>query len=159
MNNRKRVGIVFSIILLVVAATVIILITTNGPTETATGPEPTVSATPQPNKPSPSASTEPSVPGTTTDPSATTAPEDQPEPSKQPAPPPPDDYITTSGCLRGYGEPGQCVPAYYPDTDGNPSPVTCQDLRSTFPKGFKAAEGDPAGLDLNGDGTACGEDE
>lgn len=78
------------------------------------------------------------------------------DPSRPAPPPEPDDLLTISGCLKGYGQAGQCVPGSFPDKDGNPIPVTCDALADIFPKGIGAPETDPAGLDSNGDGTACG---
>lgn len=61
--------------------------------------------------------------------------------------------VTSGGCLIAYGSPGrQCVPARAP---GN-RPLTCDYLIRLFDRGVKSSAGDPAGLDRNGDGIACG---
>lgn len=77
-----------------------------------------------------------------------------------------------AGCLKEYGDNGQCVPAVPPslaqhlqemkDAGANPSamphPWSCTELRQYFPDGVavRQAGTDPQKLDSNGDGKACG---
>jgi len=82
------------------------------------------------------------------------------EPTKIPnpaKPPKKKEGVSISGCLSSYGEVGQCIPAGWPGKDGTPHPVTCKDVADLFPKGFRASKEDPANLDKNNDGIACGE--
>lgn len=57
-----------------------------------------------------------------------------------------------SGCLKGYGHGGQCLPSRAP---GN-RPVTCAFVRTVMPKGVMVHGPDSLKLDRNGDGMACG---
>jgi len=64
-----------------------------------------------------------------------------------------------NGCLKQYGGPGQCLPIVslaqqaMPDMD---HPWDCHQVKQLFPKGIKVRTNDTLGLDVNGDGTACG---
>jgi hypothetical protein len=83
--------------------------------------------------------------------------EAKPRKIEDPAEPPKaDEQISVSGCLRGYGTPGQCIPGTFPDALGVSQPTTCAVLVDVFPKGFDAPKDDFAGLDPNGDRIACG---
>lgn len=76
----------------------------------------------------------------------------------------PDAAVGRGGCDTFYGEPGQCLPLVPPSqaehvAAGHMKPHwTCDEVRSFFRKGLPLAQGkaDPAGLDSNRDGTACG---
>jgi hypothetical protein len=64
-----------------------------------------------------------------------------------------------NGCLKNYGEPGQCLPVVsaaqqsMPDMD---MPWTCADVRELFPDGISVHGSDTLGLDTNRDRTMCG---
>jgi hypothetical protein len=63
-----------------------------------------------------------------------------------------------NGCLKNYGEPGQCLPETslaqqsMPDMD---MPWTCADVRELFPHGISVHGTDTLGLDSNKDHTMC----
>jgi len=60
--------------------------------------------------------------------------------------------ISVSGCLIGYGTPGvQCVPGKAP----NNQPITCNYIRTMFPKGVAITGSDTLRLST-GNSTACG---
>lgn len=76
------------------------------------------------------------------------------------------------GCLKEYGDTGQCVPAVPPSLaehlqemkklGGNPDAMnhswSCTELRTYFPNGVAVRQAgvDPQHLDTNADGRACG---
>ena len=68
------------------------------------------------------------------------------------------------GCLAEYGKGGQCLPVVPPSqathvAAGHMQPLWgCAEVRLMFKDGLavKTAKVDPQGLDLNGDGIACG---
>lgn len=78
---------------------------------------------------------------------------------------------TLGGCLKEYGENGQCVPVVPPSlaqhvqdmkkSGGNPNAMehrwSCTELRKYFQDGVAVRQGgiDPQNLDANGDGKAC----
>jgi hypothetical protein len=64
-----------------------------------------------------------------------------------------------NGCLKGYGEPGQCLPMLSPMQQAMPDmdhPWTCPDVRELFPDGISVHGQDTLGLDTNRDRTMCG---
>jgi hypothetical protein len=77
------------------------------------------------------------------------------------------------GCLAEYGADGQCLPAVPPslaqhledmrrsglDPDAMEHRWSCSEVRTYFPDGITVRGGDPQGLDVNGDGLACGPGE
>jgi hypothetical protein len=64
-----------------------------------------------------------------------------------------------NGCLKNYGEPGQCLPVMSPMQQAMPEmdhPWTCDEVRDLFPKGISVHGADTLGLDTNSDRTMCG---
>ena len=64
-----------------------------------------------------------------------------------------------NGCLKWYGEPGQCLPMQSPAQAAMPTmkhPWTCPEVRELFPDGITVLKKDKLRLDKNGDGVACG---
>lgn len=65
-----------------------------------------------------------------------------------------------AGCVKGYGDPGQCVPVVSPsaqemgDMPGMNHSWTCAELRTLFPEGVRV-KNDSLGLDSNSNGVAC----
>lgn len=63
-----------------------------------------------------------------------------------------------NGCLKNYGEPGQCLPEIslmqqqMPDMD---HPWDCAQVRELFPDGIAVHGKDTLGLDRDGDHTMC----
>lgn len=63
-----------------------------------------------------------------------------------------------NGCLKQYGEPGQCLPLVSPAQASMPDmnhPWTCADVIQLFPAGVTVNGKDTLHLDYNGDGIAC----
>lgn len=83
-----------------------------------------------------------------------------------------EDALPLGGCLAEYGETGQCLPFVPPSMAGHvqemkdagmdPSSMqhrwACAEVTTYFPDGLQVRKvgADPQGLDINGDGTACG---
>ena len=69
-----------------------------------------------------------------------------------------------NGCMKGYGDPGQCLPLVSPAQQRMPEmdhPWTCAEVRVLFPDGVEVRGGptgkkDTLGLDTDSDGVACG---
>ncbi len=68
------------------------------------------------------------------------------------------------GCVKGYGQPGQCLPTQPPVQRGHgghgspavPARWTCTDVRLLFKDGLQVDRADRLRLDSNRDGVACG---
>jgi hypothetical protein len=69
----------------------------------------------------------------------------------------------TGGCRPEYGPRGECLPfippshVHHPDHDMDQA-WTCEEARTLHPRGIRLKDRgtDPLGLDVNGDGIACG---
>jgi hypothetical protein len=63
-----------------------------------------------------------------------------------------------NGCLKNYGQPGQCLPVISPAQQQMPDmtmPWTCADVRLLFPDGLSVHGKDTLNLDSNNNGTLC----
>lgn len=63
-----------------------------------------------------------------------------------------------NGCLKNYGQPGQCLPMISPAQQQMPDmsmPWTCADVRLLFPDGLSIHGKDTLNLDSNNNGTLC----
>jgi len=80
----------------------------------------------------------------------------------RPAKPVDDDLVGNgqgNGCLKNYGNPGQCLPLLSPAQQAMPEmdhPWTCPEVRELFPDGISVHGKDTLGLDANRDRTMCG---
>lgn len=76
-----------------------------------------------------------------------------------------DEESRRGGCVKGYGQPGQCLPKQPPaqraEHAGHGAPAalrkwTCTDVRLLFKDGLQVDRADRLRLDSNKDGVACG---
>jgi len=64
-----------------------------------------------------------------------------------------------NGCVKNYGQPGQCLPLLSPAQQAMPNmdhPWTCAEVRTLFPEGIAVRGKDSLRLDTNSDRIACG---